>query len=137
MFALAYQPLDVNELTGKLGPGLDAGALVCFEGRVRNHHKGRAVSGLDYEAHESLALEEGERIVAEAHRRFGVSAACVHRLGSLDLGEIAVWVGAAGGHRQEAFSACRWIIDEIKSRVPIWKREHYVEGEASWQHPED
>ena len=136
MFALAYRELDVDELTGKLGPGLDAGALVCFEGRVRNHHQGRAVRGLDYEAHESLALDEGEAVVAEAKQRFGVSAACVHRLGTLELGEIAVWVGVAGGHRQEAFSACRWIIDEIKSRVPIWKREHYVEGEAIWQHPE-
>jgi len=136
VFALAYEALDVQELSGKLGPGLDAGALVCFEGRVRNHHQGRAVRGLDYEAHEALALAEGEKILIEAHARFAVSAACVHRLGSLGLGEIAVWVGAAGSHREESFAACRWVIDEVKARVPIWKREYYVDGDPVWQHPQ-
>lgn len=135
MFALSYEAIDADEWVAKLGPGLDAGALVCFEGRVRNHHQGKAVRSLDYEAHEALALDEGERIVKEAQQRFPVQAACVHRLGSLKLGEVAVWVGVAGSHRDEAFAACRWIIDEIKARVPIWKREYYEQGEAVWQHP--
>jgi molybdopterin synthase catalytic subunit len=135
MFALTWEPLDIDELLGRLGGDESAGALVCFEGRVRNQHQGRAVSKLAYEAHEALALDEGERLLAEAMRRFGVRAACAHRLGELALGDIAVWVGVAGAHRAESFEACRWIIDEVKARVPIWKREYYADGEVLWRHP--
>ena len=100
---------------------------------MRDHHDGRRVTGLDYEAFEELALAEGERIVTAAARRHGVRAArCVHRVGRLGVGELAVWVGAASAHRAEAFAACREIIDEIKQRVPIWKKEHYVEGDSGW-----
>ena len=113
-----------------------AGAFAGFEGWVRDHHGGRGVLGLRYEAYAALAETEGERILAEAVQRFDiVDAACIHRTGELAIGELAVWVGASAGHRGPAFEACRWIIDEVKSRVPIWKRERYAEGDTDWLHP--
>jgi molybdopterin synthase catalytic subunit len=110
-----------------------AGGYASFEGWVRNHNEGHAVTRLEYEAFEALANKEGERIVAEATARFGViKAACVHRIGSLAIGDLAVWVGVSSRHRAEAFAACRYIIDEVKHRVPIWKKEHYVNGDSGW-----
>jgi adenylyltransferase/sulfurtransferase len=110
-----------------------AGGYASFEGWVRNHNEGHAVTRLEYEAFELLARKEGERIVNEAIRRFDVlRAACVHRIGSLAIGELAVWVGVSARHRAEAFAACRYIIDEVKHRVPIWKKEHYVNGDSGW-----
>jgi molybdopterin synthase catalytic subunit len=110
-----------------------AGGYASFEGWVRNHNEGHAVTRLEYEAFEALAHKEGERIVAEAITRFGVvNAACVHRIGSLAIGELAVWVGVSSRHRAEAFAACRYIIDEVKHRVPIWKKEHYANGDSGW-----
>ncbi len=110
-----------------------AGGYASFEGWVRNHNEGHAVTRLEYEAFEALANKEGERIVQEAIERFGVvKAACVHRVGSLAIGDMAVWVGVSSRHRAEAFAACRYIIDEVKHRVPIWKKEHYVTGDSGW-----
>jgi molybdopterin synthase catalytic subunit len=110
-----------------------AGGYASFEGWVRNHNEGLAVTRLEYEAFEALAIKEGERIVLEASERFGVlAAACVHRVGILDIGDLAVWVGVSSRHRDEAFAACRYIIDEVKHRVPIWKKEHYVNGDSGW-----
>ncbi|HEY2809728.1 MAG TPA: molybdenum cofactor biosynthesis protein MoaE [Steroidobacteraceae bacterium] len=109
------------------------GGFACFEGWVRDHNEGARVQRLEYEAYEDLAVREGERILAEAVQRFGVArAACVHRLGTLAIGEVAVWVGASSPHRNEAFLACRFIIDEVKHRLPIWKKEHYVSGDSGW-----
>jgi adenylyltransferase/sulfurtransferase len=100
---------------------------------VRDHNEGRTVERLEYESFESLAVKEGERIVAEAVAKFGVTrAACVHRVGSLAIGDLAVWVGVSSAHRGEAFAACRYIIDEVKHRVPIWKKEHYTDGDSGW-----
>jgi molybdopterin synthase catalytic subunit len=92
------------------------------------------VRGRDYEAYAALAEREGEAIVAEAAARFAiVEAACVHRIGALALGDLAVWVGVSAAHRDAAFAACRWIIDEVKARVPIWKHERYADdGSAAW-----
>ncbi len=110
-----------------------AGGFASFEGRVRDRNEGRTVTGLDYEAYEELALAEGARIVEAARARHGaVAARCVHRLGSLAVGDVAVWVGVASVHRAEAFAACREIIDAIKHRLPIWKREHYSDGSRQW-----
>src|SRR3954453_14554571 len=110
-----------------------AGGYASFEGWVRNHNEGLPVRHLEYEAFEPLAVKEGERIVAEAIKRFGIErAACVHRIGDLAIGEMAVWVGASARHRDEAFRACRYIIDEVKHRVPIWKKEHYENGDSGW-----
>jgi len=109
------------------------GGFAAFEGWVRDHNEGARVERLEYEAYEALAVREGERILAEAVRRFGVTrAACVHRLGVLAIGDVAVWVGVSSPHRHEAFLACRFIIDEVKHRLPIWKKEHYVSGDSGW-----
>ena len=110
-----------------------AGAVVSFDGRVRDHNEGRQVLRLAYSAYTALALTEGETIVAEAVAKFGLhAAACCHRLGQLGLGEVAVRVWVASAHREEAFAACRTIIDEVKARVPIWKKETYADGQSAW-----
>lgn len=139
-FRLADAPFDVAPLRAALlSPR--AGALASFEGWVRDHNAGRPVRGLRYEAYAALAEREGLAILEEARVRFAIeAAACVHRVGDLEIGELAVWVGASAAHRDAAFAACRWIIDEVKARVPIWKRERYAdapEGESSaaWLHP--
>jgi molybdopterin synthase catalytic subunit len=112
---------------------LGAGGYVSFEGWVRDENEGQPVTRLEYEAFQELALKEGDRIVAEALLRFPVKhALCIHRVGSLGLGEMAVWVGVSSAHRGEAFDACRFIIDEVKHRVPIWKKEHYRSGDSGW-----
>jgi sulfur-carrier protein adenylyltransferase/sulfurtransferase len=109
------------------------GGYAEFEGWVRDHNEGHAVTRLEYEAFAELAEKEGARIVAAAVQKFGVArAACVHRIGSLAIGDVAVWVGVSAAHRDEAFRACRFIIDEVKHRVPIWKKEHYVNGDSGW-----
>jgi molybdopterin synthase catalytic subunit len=109
------------------------GGYVSFEGWVRDHNEGRAVRRLEYEAMSGLAEREGERIIAEACARYGVAhACCVHRVGELGIGEMAVWVGVSARHRDEAFRACRYIIDEVKHRVPIWKKEYYEHGDSGW-----
>jgi molybdopterin synthase catalytic subunit len=136
MFAISEGPIDVIRLRHGL-EAQGAGAVVCFEGRVRNQNDGRAVNGLSYQAYIELAEAEGRRIVEEARGRFAVErVSCVHRVGSLALGDVAVWAGASAGHRAAAFEACRYVIDEVKARVPIWKREHYAEGDSEWLHPE-
>jgi molybdopterin synthase catalytic subunit len=110
-----------------------AGACVTFEGWVRNHNDGEAVQALEYEAHKAIAEKEGARIVAEAMTRFSVTAVlCVHRVGKLAIGDCAVWVGVSADHRGAAFEACRYVIDETKARVPIWKKEHYASGATGW-----
>ena len=110
-----------------------AGGYASFEGWVRDHNDGRRVRRLEYEAFEALAIREGSRIVQQAIEKFGICrAACIHRVGDLAVGELAVWVGVSAAHRQEAFAACRYIIDEVKHRVPIWKKEHYEDGDSEW-----
>jgi len=110
-----------------------AGGYASFEGWVRNHNEGRGVVRLEYEGYEALGIKEGNRVVVEALARFPLARAhCVHRLGVLDIGDLAVWVGVTAAHRDAAFAACRYIIDEVKSRVPIWKKEHYAEGDSGW-----
>ena len=109
------------------------GGYVAFEGWVRNENEGRSVLRLEYEAFAPLALREGQRILQRARERFGVRhVCCAHRIGELAIGELAVWVGVSAAHRGEAFDACRFIIDEIKHRVPIWKKEHYLDGNSGW-----
>jgi molybdopterin synthase catalytic subunit len=134
-FAIAEDAFDIAPLRERLLRA-EAGAYASFEGWVRNHNDGRAATGLRYEAYRALAEAEGERILDEALATFAIAdAACVHRTGDLAVGDLAVWVGVSAAHRDAAFAACRWIIDEVKSRVPIWKHERYVEGDAQWLHP--
>jgi adenylyltransferase/sulfurtransferase len=131
-FRFSHTPIDTTALRAELA-NPESGGYSSFEGWVRNHNEGHKVRHLEYEAFEPLAVKEGERIVAEAIRRFGIErAACVHRVGDLAIGDMAVWVGASARHRDEAFRACRYIIDEVKHRVPIWKKEHYENGDSGW-----
>ena len=135
-FAIREAPFEIAPLREHL-LGHDAGAYASFEGWVRDHNEGRAVHGLFYESYRALAETEGEAIIDEALQRFPIArAACVHRTGELALGDLAVWVGVTAGHRGPAFEACRWIIDEVKSRVPIWKHERYATGAPAWLHPD-
>lgn len=135
MFSISDTPIDVAALRRAL-EGAGVGAVVCFEGRVRDHNDGRRVDGLAYQAYLELAETEGRRIVEEARARFAVDRIiCVHRVGELALGEVAVWAGVSAGHRAAALDACRYVIDQVKARVPIWKREHYVDGASEWLHP--
>lgn len=129
---ISPHPIHAGELGAALSdPG--AGAYVGFEGRVRNRNEGRDVERLEYEAYAPLAEKEGERIIAEARERWPIIAArCVHRTGMLEIGDCAVWVGVVSPHRDEAFAACRYIIDEVKLRLPIWKKEHYTDGDSGW-----
>ena len=109
------------------------GGYATFEGWVRDHNDGRPVLALDYEAYAPLAEKEGARILAEAREKFAiVGAVCIHRVGSLRIGDLAVWVGVSAAHRGAAFDACRFVIDETKARVPVWKKEHYADGDTAW-----
>jgi molybdopterin synthase catalytic subunit len=136
-FFISETALDPAGLARELAHA-GAGACVTFEGWVRDRNEGRAVQRLDYQAYASLAQAEGERILAEAAERFEIiTARCAHRTGSLAIGELAVWVGVSAGHRDAAFAACRFVIDEVKKRVPIWKNEHYADGESGWLHPDN
>lgn len=135
-FRLSDAPFDIEPLRRSL-LGAEAGAYSSFEGWVRDHNDGRAVLGLRYEAYVALAEAEGERVMDEAAAKFAiVDARCVHRVGDLAIGDLAVWVGVSAAHRDAAFAASRYIIDEVKARVPIWKHERYAEGDAGWLHPE-
>jgi len=131
-FRLTHASIDTASSRGELLDG-GAGGYASFEGWVRDHNEGRAVERLEYEAFAELAVKEGDLIVAEALQRFPIKhALCVHRIGELMIGELAVWVGVSSAHRGEAFDACRYIIDEVKHRVPIWKKEHYRDGDSGW-----
>ncbi|MBX3117457.1 MAG: ThiF family adenylyltransferase [Fimbriimonadaceae bacterium] len=110
-----------------------AGGFVSFEGKIRDHHQGREVLALEYEAPQDLAEAEGRQLLLEAAERFGLlSVEAIHRVGRLEIGETAVWIGVAAAHRREAFEACEWILDALKRRVPIWKKEHYADGDSGW-----
>jgi molybdopterin synthase catalytic subunit len=135
MFKISSDAIDPAALARELRDPR-AGACATFEGWVRNRNDGRAVVALEYETHAVLAEREGGRILREALEKYPIlRAVCVHRAGALDLGELAVWVGVAAEHRGAAFEACRYIIDQTKLRVPIWKKEHYADGTVGWVDP--
>jgi sulfur-carrier protein adenylyltransferase/sulfurtransferase len=131
-FSFSQAPLEPGAYRDALADPA-CGGYASFEGWVRDHNEGHRVEHLEYEAFEALAVKEGERIVAAAIERYGVRrAACIHRVGDLAIGDLAVWVGVSAAHRDEAFAACRYIIDEVKHRLPIWKKEHYANGDSGW-----
>lgn len=111
------------------------GGIATFLGAVRRSHAGREVTALSYSAYDEMAEHECEAIVNEARSRWPVRIALAHRVGDLTVGDTAVAVAVAGAHRDEAFTACRWVIDEVKRRVPIWKRETYADGTVAWVDP--
>ena len=134
MAHLTSTPIDLAALyDGVQSP--DRGGTAGFVGTVRNHHSGRPVERLEYSAYEPMAETECARIVAEAEEKWSARVALAHRVGKLTLGEIAVAITAAAAHRDEAFAACRYVIEEVKRRVPIWKKEFYADGAVGWVDP--
>lgn len=131
-FFISEKPLESLELKKDL-KNPSAGGYVCFEGWVRNHNEGKEVKILEYEAYPAMAQKEAMKILKEAKDKFLVlDLKCVHRVGTLQIGEMAVWVAVCSAHRKEAFDACEYIIDQIKVRLPIWKKEHYTDGDSGW-----
>lgn len=132
MFSISDQNLNRDELNQNLADS-KAGAIVVFEGWVRNHNEGKQVLSLEYQVYKELALKEGNRILEEAKEKFNLHhIISVHREGHLKLGDIAIWIGATASHRDDAFKATRFVIDEIKHRLPVWKKEHYVNQNPEW-----
>jgi len=132
MAALVHEPIDTLRIIGEARRP-DCGAISIFLGTTRDHHEGRRVARLAYEAYEPMALAALERLEREAVERFDVaSCRIVHRLGEVPLAEASVAVVVAAGHRGPAFDACRWAMDELKRSVPIWKKEFFAEGGAEW-----
>ena len=128
---LSSSALDPGALiAGVASP--ERGAVASFLGLVRDHHGGRAVRRLEYSAYAPMAEAECARIVAEAEARWPVRIALVHRIGALEIGDAAVAIAASAAHREEAFAACRFLIEEVKRRVPIWKKEFYADGSVEW-----
>jgi molybdopterin synthase catalytic subunit len=131
---LTHQPIDPMSLLAQVSAA-EQGGITSFTGMVRNHQDGRPVLWLEYSAYEPMAEAECARIVAEARERWPVSVALEHRLGHLAVGEVAVAVAASAAHRGQAFDACRYVIEEVKRRVPIWKKEFYADGTIEWWDP--
>ena len=131
-FKISSETIDLQAFREQL---LDrsCGAYVQFDGWVRDHNEGQKVLRLEYEVYEPMAIKEGARILDEARDQFSVSNAfAIHRSGLMELSEVAVVVGVSSPHRGEAFDACRYIIDQAKVRLPIWKKEYYESGAAEW-----
>jgi molybdopterin synthase catalytic subunit len=133
--SIVTQEIDVARLIDAIRSP-DHGAISVFVGTVREVNEGRSVSGMEYSAYTAMADEEMERIVGEAESAFGVSAVLVeHRIGVLDVGETSIAIVCAHAHRAAAMDSTRYIIEEIKKRVPIWKMEHYTDGTREWVDP--
>ena len=129
--AIVRETIEANRLAQALRQPED-GAACIFEGVVRDHSRGRKTLFLEYEAYEQMALKQMEALVDEARGKFSIrDATIIHRLGRLEIGETSVLIVVASAHRAAAFEACRWLIDSLKKTVPIWKKEHFVDG-AVW-----
>ena len=113
------------------------GAVVTFDGIVRNHFEGRQVRHLEYEAYASMAEKKMAEIAKEVRDKFAVGqVAMVHRVGRLEIGESSILIAVAAPHRQPAFEACSYAMDRVKQEVPVWKKEHFIDGEAHWVQPD-
>jgi molybdopterin synthase catalytic subunit/molybdopterin converting factor small subunit len=129
--SLTREPFDAQLLIAAAKRAED-GAVVVFDGIVRDNSRGRRTLHLDYEAYEEMAAKQLQSLAVEARRRFGVRhVTIVHRLGRLEIGETSVLIVVASAHRAQAFEACRWVIDTLKKTVPIWKKETFADG-AVW-----
>jgi len=130
--AIVTEPIRPESVLDGL-PAQTDGACLLFLGVVRNHNDGREVAGLEYEAYRDMAERTLADIVGEASVRFSTDRiSAVHRVGNLAVGEVSTAIGVATPHRGPAYDASRYIIEELKRRLPIWKREHYLEGESAW-----
>ncbi len=127
---LTADPIDPASTAARIVGGGD-GAVATFTGVVRNHHDGKEVLWLEYEAYEEMAEKQIDGLITEASRRWPISQVAVrHRLGHLNIGEVSVAIAVAAPHRAEALEACRWLIDTLKAEVPIFKKEAYAGGEV-------
>ena len=132
---LVRRPIEPLDLLRRVASPAN-GAVILFLGAVRQVNEGRAVTGIDYEAYEEMAASELEAIVKDGTTRFGTADIAVeHRLGELAVEDISVAIAVGHAHRDVAYSASRWVIEELKHRVPIWKREHYADGTRVWVDP--
>lgn len=130
--ALVDHPLDPTALLAEVAD-VGSGASTIFVGTVRRNNQGRAVTGIDYSAYAPMAEAEMQRIAEEAVARFGTAHIVIeHRLGTLTLGEASIAIAVSHERRAAAMDAQRYVIEEFKARVPIWKREHYVDGDRAW-----
>ena len=132
MFLLSEQRLEEmgEQLSVKNERG---GAWVWFEGRVRNDNAHKEVTHLQYESYEKLTVTEAQRIIDEAKQKYDIlDVRSAHRVGNVPVGEISVVVGVLAGHRGAAFDACRYLIDQFKKRLAIWKKEFYADGQSAW-----
>ncbi len=128
LFYITREKLNFN-LEYKKFKNRRIGAVVTFEGRIRNHNNGKDVTSINYEVYEELAKKEGTEIVQQALNRYEIlDAICFHRVGRIDVSQTAIWIFVSSTHRKDAFKACEFIIDTIKAKVPIWKNEHYKEN---------
>ncbi len=131
---LTRDPLDVTDLLAQV-QGAERGGTCVFLGTVRNDGD---VTAIDYSAYEAMAFEEIERVLAEAHERWPGSRVMLrHRLGVIPVGEASIAIAAAAPHRDEAFAACRYVIEEVKKRLPIWKKELRGDGSEKWVEAHD
>lgn len=132
MFILSAAPIDVTALTSEIAVP-EMGAIVTFQGCVRNHNHSREVTSLEYEAYEALAVSEAHRIIESIKLRLPIlDVRSAHRIGHLNIGEVAVCIVVTAAHREAAFQGCKALIDAFKQHLPIWKREHYSESDARW-----
>lgn len=135
MIELTAGPIDFSELTERVR-SVQAGAVVLFLGTVREMTAGRQTVALDYEAFPEMAKAQMQRLIDEARNRWPVlEAGIVHRLGHLELGDVSVAVAVSTPHRQQAFEAGKFLIDQLKEVVPIWKKENWADGSTEWVHP--
>lgn len=131
-FALLDEAIDAQRLKDMLQDE-QCGALATFEGWVRNHNNDSRVTSLTYYGYEKLAINQGKLIIEEAKRLFDIeNAVAIHRIGALEIGDMAVWVGVSSKHRYPAFDACKWILDTIKADIPVWKQEYYQNQSSKW-----
>jgi len=132
---LLEEPIDYQAVTESVRDNR-AGAVVLFLGTVREFTNEQQTTALDYDAYPAMATAKMQELIDEAHERWPVLHATIeHRIGHLDLGEVCVAVAVSAPHRKQAFHAGQFLIDELKIRVPIWKKENWIDGESEWVHP--
>lgn len=135
MFCVTTEPLDVQQVHDLVKRPTD-GAVVTFDGIVRNNFDGRQVRYLEYEAYAAMAEKKMAGIAAEVQAKFAVGdVAMVHRIGRLEIGESSILIAVAAPHRQPAFEACAYAMDRVKQDVPVWKKEFFADGESHWVQP--
>ncbi len=132
MFQMVTSQINYDEYKNQMQSS-ETGALISFQGTVRNNNEDKPVEALYYEAYKELAVKEGSKILHESMKKFDIlDVCCIHRTGDLEIGDTAILIIVSSGHRQAGFLACEYIINEVKLRLPIWKKETYQNGEVKW-----